>query len=183
MNEALQKNKILTHQQIQRKIIRIAFEIYENNFGASEIILAGIYDKGYVLARQISDALTNVSPLKIILYRILDVSPFQTQLFRLNIDKQQVVDSPVELNCPIESLAGKRVVLVDDVLSTGATLAYALKPFLIAGVDKLEIAVLVNRNLLKFPIHATYTGFELSTTLTEHIDVCFEGDAIEAFLY
>ena len=170
MNEALQKNKILTHQQIQRKIIRIAFEIYENNFGASEIILAGIYDKGYVLARQISDALTNVSPLK-------------TQLFRLNIDKQQVVDSPVELNCPIESLAGKRVVLVDDVLSTGATLAYALKQFLIAGVDKLEIAVLVNRNLLKFPIHATYTGFELSTTLTEHIDVCFEGDAIEAFLY
>jgi len=170
MTLQLQKNRILTHQQIQRKIIRIAFEIYENNFGASEIILAGIYDKGYILAQQISKA-------------IADVSPLHPTLIKLSIDKQDAANSPVVLDCPAETYANKRIILVDDVMSTGATLAYSLPPFLEAGVEKLQIAVLVNRNLLKFPIHASYTGYELSTTLTEHIDVRFEQDSIEAYLY
>jgi pyrimidine operon attenuation protein/uracil phosphoribosyltransferase len=38
-------------------------------------------------------------------------------------------------------------------------------------VKKIEIAVLVNRSHTSFPLLPSYTGYELSTTLTEHVEV------------
>jgi pyrimidine operon attenuation protein/uracil phosphoribosyltransferase len=73
--------------------------------------------------------------------------------------------------CVIKELKKKCVVLVDDVLNTGRTLAYGLKPFLNIEVKKIEVAVLVHRSHPTFPLTPTYTGYELSTTLTEHVEV------------
>jgi pyrimidine operon attenuation protein/uracil phosphoribosyltransferase len=60
---------------------------------------------------------------------------------------------------------------VDDVLNTGRTLAYAMKPFFEVGVKKIEVAVLVNRSHTLFPIMPTYAGYALSTTLKDHVEV------------
>ena len=43
------ENRILSKQQIQQKISRIAYEIYENNYLEKEIYVAGI-PSGYKLA-------------------------------------------------------------------------------------------------------------------------------------
>ena len=88
------------------------------------------------------------------------------------LDKQAVSSSEVQLSAPIV-LAGKTILLVDDVLNTGKTLVYALKPFLGQEVEKMEIAVLVNRSHGLFPVKPDYTGFELATTFNEHIRVDF----------
>ena len=63
------------------------------------------------------------------------------------------------------------IVIVDDVLNSGRTLAYAMNPFLNAEIKKIEVAVLVNRSHPSFPIMPTYTGLELATTLSEHVEV------------
>ena len=48
---------------------------------------------------------------------------------------------------------------------------YALDPFLKMNVSKIQTAVLVNRSHKRFPIAVDYKGFELGTTIQEHIDV------------
>ena len=45
------KNRILTHDQINHKIKRIAYQIYENNVDESEVILAGIDKTGTFLQK------------------------------------------------------------------------------------------------------------------------------------
>ena len=68
-------------------------------------------------------------------------------------------------------LSNTSCILVDDVLNTGRTLAYALKPFLSTEIKKLQTAVVVDRNHKTFPISADYVGYALSTTIQEHVKV------------
>ncbi|MEM1407771.1 MAG: phosphoribosyltransferase family protein [Bacteroidota bacterium] len=152
---------ILNEIQIQQKIKRIAFEIYENNFKEKELIIVGVKDQGYKLAEFICKALKDISPIKPILISI-------------TLDKFKPTQSEILLSENIERCKNKSILLVDDVLNTGRTLAYSLKPFLKVRVKKIEVAVLVNRSHTEFPISAKYTGFELSTSIMEHVKVILE---------
>lgn len=152
---------ILTRKQTMQKIKRIAFEVYENNFQEQEIILAGIYDKGYLFATLLQQQLTAISPLK-------------STLVKVSLDKLSPLQSDIELDCDIDMLRNKVVILLDDVLNTGRTLVYSLKPFLNIETKRLRIAVIVDRNHKQFPISADYVGYALSTTIQEHIEVVLE---------
>ncbi len=151
-------NPVLHDEQVNQKIRRMAYEIYENNFAEKAVILAGIDGQGYVLAQLLQKQLSVISPIEI-------------QIVRITIDKAAPEKSEASLDVRIEDLKKKPIVLIDDVLNTGRTLAYALKPFLSAAVKKIEVAVLVNRSHALFPVQPSYTGYELSTTLTEHVEV------------
>ena len=70
----------------------------------------------------------------------------------------------------------KVIIVVDDVLNTGRTFSYSLAPFLSIPVKKLQVAVLIYRNYRKFPIAADYKGYELSTTIAEHVEVIVTDD-------
>ena len=72
---------------------------------------------------------------------------------------------------PIEQVAGKVVIIVDDVANTGRTIYYAIKPLLDTLPKKVEVAVLVDRKHKSFPIQSDYVGLSLATTLKENIDV------------
>ena len=54
---ALTKNTILSHQEIEHKIRRIAYQIYESNANETEIVIAGIETNGYILAKKIKQQL------------------------------------------------------------------------------------------------------------------------------
>ena len=153
-----EKTLILTGKQVTQKIRRIAYEIYEHNFNEEGVVLAGIDGQGYTLAQNIAGELKVISPLQI-------------KLTRVSVDKIKPETSQVTVDCTGQELTGKCVVLVDDVLNTGKTMAYALKPFLQTAIKKIEIAVLVNRSHTNFPIYPQYTGYELSTTINEHVEV------------
>lgn len=77
----------------------------------------------------------------------------------------------VILDCDAKEVKKKSIILVDDVLNTGRTLAYGLKPFLSTDVKKIETAVLVNRSHANFPIYPQYTGYALATTIKDHVEV------------
>jgi pyrimidine operon attenuation protein / uracil phosphoribosyltransferase len=159
MSEATtHKELILDADQVDQKIRRIAYSIYENNFAEKVIVLAGIDGQGYTLANLLAKELESISPLK-------------TTVLKVSLDKLAPLQSEVRIDTDVKELKRKCVILIDDVLNTGRTLAYGLKPFLNADVKKIEIAVLVNRSHTAFPLLPTYTGYELSTTLTEHVEV------------
>ncbi|REG85411.1 phosphoribosyltransferase family protein [Algoriphagus antarcticus] len=162
-------SEVLNHQQIKKKITRMAYEIYERNLNSKAVVFAGISGMGIILSDLLAAELRAISPLTI----------EQTEVI---LDKAHVSSEEVVLTNEID-LRGKTLILVDDVLNTGKTLVYAMKPFLEEELYKMEIAVLVNRSHGLFPIRPDYTGFELSTTLNEHIKVDFSGDNYFVYLH
>ena len=158
MDATEQKTQVLTDDQVRKKISRMAYEIYENNFEEKNLILAGIDGQGYVLAQLLQTELQGISDLN-------------CTVVKINIDKSAPELSDVTLDVALKELAKKNIVLVDDVLNTGRILTYGMKPILSIAVKKIEVAVLVNRSHALYPIWPKYTGYELSTTLVDHIEV------------
>lgn len=136
----------------------MAYHIHENHYKESELILAGIQDSGYQLAEFLRAELDTISPLKVTCLNLI-------------IDKQALIQPSVQIKGEWPGLENKVVILVDDVLNSGRTLAFAMKPFLEQAIKKLEVAVLVNRSHKRYPVSVDYTGYELATTLNEHIQV------------
>ena len=161
------QHRILNHIEIEHKIRRIAYQIYETFVDENEIVLAGISKNGYVLAEKISHELQQISPLKVLLCEVF-------------IDKQNP-NAAINTSLPKEDYAHKSLVLIDDVLNSGTTLVYGVKHFLEVPLSKFKTAVLVDRNHKKYPVKADFKGISLSTSLQEHVQVVFDasGDYAE----
>jgi len=164
-----QTTQILTNLQLAQIIRRIAFEIYETNFDETDLVLAGVSGEGYVLAQRLAFELEHISPLKV-------------SLLKIELDKSLPQQPDVRLDAPPQAYTGRAVVLIDDVLNTGRTLAFSLQPFLSVPVRKLQVAVVVDRNHKMYPVAADFIGYELATSLTEHVRVVV-GDEAEAGVY
>ena len=162
-------SKILSAEKVFRILKRITVHIYENNLESGSIVLVGVHDQGYKIAEYIHGELKKMDP------------GFSTNLVELKIDKGNP-SGDIAINVNMDDLSDQTVILVDDVLNTSRTLAYALKYLLQVPIKKIETAVLINRSHAAFPISATYSGYELATTLDEHIKVSLEGE-IGAYLY
>ena len=153
-------NRILSHQQIQYTIERIAYQIYETNVDEKELVIAGIEGGGLKFAQKIVAVLEKITAAKIVLCKV-----------RMN--KKDPLDSGVSTSLAEQDYANKSVVLVDDVLNSGTTLIYGVHHFLQTPLKQLKTAVLVNRNHKKYPVKADFKGISLSTSLQEHITVEF----------
>lgn len=164
------KTLILNQKAVEQKVRRIAFEIYEQNFDEERIILAGVFDRGFWIAQMLQNELRRISPLEV-------------TLMQINVDKLAPHQSSVQLNLDRAQLQGQVVIVVDDVLNTGRTLAYSLSPFIGVHVKKLQVAVVIDRAHRRFPISADYVGYTLSTTINEHIEVVLEGEEYGVYLH
>lgn len=150
--------KILTSQQIDQKIKRMAYEIYERNFTEEEIVIAGIVGEGYEFATRLTNEVRRISPLKV-------------KLIELRFDVHAPKQSYIEFDGDEIVLEDHVVIVADVVLNTARTMTFSLQPFLQTGVKKLQVAVVVDRNHRLYPVSADYVGYSLSTTINEHIQV------------
>lgn len=153
---------ILNEQQIQQKINRIAYQILEDNITEKEIVLAGIWDRGYKIALRLQKVLAEISELHVILVKIeLDK----------NASKLTATAEPEPAK-----VKNKVIILVDDVLNSGKTLAYGFGVFLNTPHKKIRTVVLVDRSHKIFPISTDYVGLQMATVLKEHVDVVIDVD-------
>ncbi|SRR6056297_108094 len=160
---------ILSHDQIQFKTKRIAYQIYEANVDEKEIVIAGIDGGGLKFAKKIIAVLRKITNAEITLCKVL-------------MDKSNPLKSGVSTSISEEDFKNKSIVLVDDVLNSGTTLIYGVHHFLKTPLKQLKTAVLVNRNHKKYPVKADYKGISLSTSLQEHVNVFFESKNDRVFL-
>ena len=160
---------ILNHDQIKTKINRIAFQIYEDNYDEKEIIIAGIMNTGFKLAERIDEELRNICKIKV-------------RLAPITLDKKNPINRDIETTLSKDDVRDKVVILVDDVLNSGRTLAYGIKALLDADVKKLRTVLLVDRDHKRYPVVADFVGLTLSTTLQEHITVKLNGKKDIVFL-
>lgn len=155
---------ILDQQTIQRKLKRMAYEIWEHNSNVQEITLLGVEGSGMAVAQNLATCLQQISPLKVALHSI-------------SMNKKLPLTKDIVLP---DGLDGKSIVMVDDVANSGRTLLYAMKPLLSVMPQKIMIAVLVDRKHKSFPITPDIVGYSVATTLQEHIEVTCEGPEITA---
>lgn len=161
-------NVILNHNEINHKIRRIAFQVYESNVNEKEVILAGIDKNGYIFAEKLKAVLEKISNIDVLLCKVV-------------IDKKSPWQ-PITTSIDEAIYKNKSIVLVDDVLNSGTTLIYGVKHFLNVPLKKFKTAVLVNRNHKKYPVKADFKGISLSTSLQEHVDVTLESEIYEVVL-
>ena len=160
---------ILNKKQIEQKVNRIAYQILEDNLEEKEVVLAGIWDRGYKLAIRIKNVLQ-------------EISSFEITLLRIDLEKE---NSKLVANTDLDAKEWKDkvIILVDDVLNSGKTLAYGLGVFLNTPHKKIRTAVLINRSHKIFPIATDFVGLELSTILKEHVGVILDVDGEEDRVY
>lgn len=164
----LKENIILNNTQIDQKIRRIAYQIYESNSNEKELIIAGIKGNGFILANKIVAVLEKISTLKVTICEV-------------NINKKKPLEK-ITTSLTKEAYKNKSLVLVDDVLNSGTTLIYGVKHFLEVPLKRFKTAVLVNRNHKKYPVKADFKGVSLSTSIKEHIVVDFDATKTMAYL-
>ena len=164
----LAENIILDNTQIEQKIRRIAYQIYESNSNEKEVIIAGIIGNGFVFAEKIVEILTKISPLKVTICKVI-------------INKKKPIEQIIT-SVKVEDYKNKSLVLVDDVLNSGTTLIYGVKHFLDVPLKRFKTAVLVIRNHKKYPVKADFKGVSLSTSIKEHVKVDFSNSDSKAYL-
>lgn len=162
------KNIILNTLAVSQKTRRIAYQILESNSNEKEVIIVGIVGNGLLFAKEIVRDLNQISDVK-------------TTLCEIVINKKNPLDT-VSTTLSKEDYKNKSIVLVDDVLNSGATLIYAAKHFLNVPLKRFKTAVLVNRNHKKYPVKADFKGISLSTSIKEQVVVEFNENETIAYL-
>ena len=161
-------NKIKDGFAVKSSVKRIAHQIYENNIEEKSIVIVGIGNSGKIFRNLIGNSIKSICDLNLI-------------FVSLSIKRKKLLNV-VESDISLEEIKNKSIIIVDDVLNTGATLIYAVSYFLKIPVKKIQTAVMVNRNHKKFPIKADFKGISLSTSVNEHISVILEGNEIGIYL-
>ena len=156
------KNYILNQAVTEKKMRRMALEIIENNPDVKEIILAGVKERGCVVAKSIQKMLAEISQVK-------------TDFVEISLDKKHPKDVTLSREMDFND---KVIIIIDDVANSGRTLLYALKPFLSFYPKKVQSLVLVERSHNSFPVRSDYVGLSVSTTLQENICVEVEGEKV-----
>ena len=104
----MDKKKILDFQSIKKKIRRISLQILESNDDQEEIIIAGVDVNGFIIAKKISQEISEISNTNI-------------KLCKIKIDKKNPLND-ISTSISFDEYQNKYVVVVDDVLNSGATL-------------------------------------------------------------
>ena len=161
---------VLSNTQIEQKISRLAYQIYEDCSEEQELILAGIAPNGYFLAERL-------------MKKLQEISSIQSRLVEIKVaNKENPGEHEISLDISNEELKNKVIILADDVLNSGKTLLYSITAFRNISLKKLRIAVLVDRNHKRYPISADFVGISLATTMQEHITVVLNHDNEAVYL-
>jgi len=169
MEKSEKRILILNQHQIEQKIDRIAYQVLEDNFDEQEIIIAGILPRGNYLAENLKK-------------RLDQIAPFKSTLITIELDKQSS-SLKAKTDTNIQTCQDKVVILVDDVLNSGKTLAYGFGVFMDVPLKKLRTVVLIDRNHKSFPVTTDFAGIALSTLLKDHVDVILNQPGEEDAVY
>lgn len=163
------KTQILTHEEITQKTRRMAYQIVEENYNEKQLVFIGIKPNGFEYAQQLKKEVEAINEMEVV-------------LLELKLNKSNPLGEEIFLGANKTSLNQKSVILVDDVANTGKTLYYALKPLMEFAPQKVQAAVLIDRQHKLFPVTPDFVGLSLSTTLKERIEVEFKARKSAAYL-
>ncbi|MFJ6416138.1 bifunctional pyr operon transcriptional regulator/uracil phosphoribosyltransferase PyrR [Paeniglutamicibacter sp. NPDC091659] len=159
---------VLSSEDIDRVLTRIAHEIIEANKGTRDLVLLGIPSRGFPLAQRLAERIAATEPGldATSIVGQLDVTMYRDDL------RHSTTRTPLPTRLPAGGIDSKVVVLVDDVLYSGRTIRAALDAIADLGRPRIvRLAVLVDRGHRELPIRADHVGKNLPTATTEKVRV------------
>ena len=160
--------QVLAAEDVRRAVVRIAHEIVERNRGLDDVVMVGLQTGGVPLAYRIASVLEEMGGIAVPV-GTLDVAFYRDDIGLRPVLPEAVTDISFDL-------AGRTVVLVDDVLFTGRTVRAALNALVDYGrAQAVQLAVMVDRGHRELPIRPDYVGKNLPTRVDEQVDVSADG--------
>lgn len=162
---------VMSADDVRRALMRIAHEILERNHGVEDLVIIGLQTGGVPLAERLVAALAEIEGTPVPLGS-LDVAFYRDDIGLRPVLAEEVTTIPCDL-------AGRVVVLVDDVLFTGRTVRAALGALSDHGRARaVQLAVMIDRGHRELPIRPDYVGKNLPTRRDEMVDVSEDGVAL-----
>lgn len=161
----MKQTKVIDHTGFRRTVDRLAHEVVEKNKGAEDIVVVGIRTRGDYLAHRLAKKIEAIEGKDVKVGR-LDITLYRDDL-RGRLDQPQLKSTEI-----LFDIAGKVLVLVDDVLFTGRTIRSALNALMDLGRPAtIQLLVLVDRGHRELPIKADYVGKNIPTSHKQEIKV------------
>ena len=158
---------ILDARALSRALQRMAVEVLELARGTDRLVLIGIQRRGVELAERIAKLIEKDEGV------VLPRGALDITLYR--DDLETVGPKPVIGETRIPDLAGKHVVIVDDVLYTGRTVRAAVDELADFGrPERISLCVLVDRGGRELPIQPDIVGTKVKVSDGERVDVLVE---------
>ena len=160
----VEKTCLLTSARVEEITERIVFQVIEAYTGTKSLTMLGVDMRGLQFAERLAKKLQLLG----------DLNLHFGQLHMLRTEDGQPTGAHFTEKVPCK---GRKVLLVDDVLNTGRTLALCFAEVLKRVPKRVDTAVLIARNHKLFPIEAKFVGKNLYTTLEEYVEVHFDEPA------
>lgn len=159
---------IMDDRAIDRALARMAHEIAEEVDDLENLAVVGIQRRGVQLAERIVEEIEKAEGHRPDL-GVMDVTLYRDDLKEIG---DQAVVQKTEIPFKV---AGRTIVLVDDVLYTGRTIRAALNEIMDFGrPQRLLLAVLVDRGHREIPIRADFVGKNVPTSQDQQVKVKVE---------
>jgi pyrimidine operon attenuation protein/uracil phosphoribosyltransferase len=175
--ELREKAQLMSASEIERTLVRLAHEIVEKNAGVANLGLVGIRRRGAPLAERLARLIQRIERTRVPVGTV-DITFYRDDL-------STVGPKPIVQKTPMEfPVAGKDIILVDDVLYTGRTARAALDALFDHGRPRrVQLCVLIDRGHRELPIEAAFVGRSVQTAADELVEVRLqETDSTEKVL-
>ena len=160
-----EKLRLMSASEIERTLVRLAHEIIEKNNGSENLALVGIKRRGVPLAQRLAALIGGIEK-RPVPTGTLDISFYRDDL---TTDGPRPTVNAGDLGFDV---AGRDVILIDDVLYTGRTIRAAMDALFDFGrPQRVQLLVLIDRGHRELPIEATFVGRNVPTTSREIVEV------------
>ncbi len=146
--EATQPRVLVSEEDIRRRVAELAATIESDYAGADEIVLLGVLRGAFIFLADLARALTVPRRIDFIALSSYENGSKFAGGVRL------IMDSRI-------NVTGRHVLIVEDILDSGRTLAYLMETFEARHPASLRSVVLVRKPRQEVPIDVDYLGFDI----------------------
>lgn len=178
MRGGIPKAYLMDGETMQRVLTRMAHQIMEQE-DVGDLLMVGIRSRGVPLAHRLANVIEKVEGVHVPVGE-LDITMYRDDMSRIG-EHPEVSGTVLP-----ETMTGRTVILVDDVLYTGRTVRAAMEAIMDRGrASRIRLAVLIDRGHRELPIRPDFVGKNVPTAKTERVGVQVEeidgGDGVALY--
>ena len=156
---------LMSKDHIARTLKRLAIQVLERLQTDHEVIIIGLNERGFAIAKNVHTHLEQLTNQSILLHQF---------------DVQSTGPKKTLPNC-----TEKYVLIVDDVIFSGKTMFSAISTLCYSNEpERIDILTLIDRGHRTYPLLSELNGIEVPTKFGEHIEVLLnEGKLQQVVLF